>query len=109
MLVQQAIDAMEDSKKNSASLVQRAIVSLGVAESGVRDTSSAIFNLTSEIKDIARDLKDTAQGFRSLQPERLISEIEALKATQRRTFQIAIAAVAAGLAVLILLIFNSRS
>jgi type VI protein secretion system component VasF len=97
---------MEESKKSAAALVQRAIVSLGVAEGGVRDTASAIFNLTSEIKDIARDLKDTAQGFRALQPERLTKEIEALKAAQRRTLQTAVAAAAASLAVVILLIFS---
>jgi hypothetical protein len=106
LLVQQATDSMEDSKKSAVALVQKAIVSLGVAESGVRDTASAIFNLTSEIKDIARDLKDTAQGFRALQPERLTKEIEALKATQRRTFQAVMAAAAAGLAVVILLTFS---
>jgi hypothetical protein len=106
LLVRQATDSMEESKKSAAALVQKAIVSLGVAEGGVRDTASAIFNLTSEIKDIARDLKDTAQGFRALQPERLTKEIEALKAAQRRTLQTAVAAAAASLAVVILLIFS---
>lgn len=53
------------------------------AERHVRDTASAIYELTVQLRDAARDLGDTAVAFRELRPGELKEAFEMVKQQQR--------------------------
>ena len=52
--------------------------SLESSQKALADTASGVYGLTSEFKDIARDMKDTAIALRALNPEKIEARLTGL-------------------------------
>lgn len=57
--------------------------SLESSQQAIADAASRVFDLATEMKAVARDMKDTANVFRAVDPERLVREVDAVAASQR--------------------------
>lgn len=59
--------------------------SLDVSQKALADTASAVYGLTNELKDIARDLKDSAVALRALDPDRISRQLDDLAQSSAAT------------------------
>jgi chromosome segregation ATPase len=69
---------LEETDKTGLERIGVAERSLEASQKALADVASGIYALTSELKDIARDLKDSAIALRSLDPERIDTRLAAL-------------------------------
>ncbi len=77
-------EELSEARTQLEETVSDSVTRLDNAEKSVADTSSAIFRLTEELKGSARDLGDTAQALRALNPESIFKDITSIRETQER-------------------------
>ena len=87
-LLSSARGDLERSREESLQTLQAVREQLAAtydsAERSIGDASSGIYGLTVELKDISRDLKDTAIAWRLIGPGELKSSVDGLSAGIRR-------------------------
>lgn len=73
-----AIERLEDARRAIREEAEAAERTLESSQQELADVTSGIFELATELRTIARDLKDTAIAYRAMDPEGLRSRVDAI-------------------------------
>ena len=97
---------LEESAQRNEQVYQDAAARLEQAQREVADTSSRIFRLAEELKEIARDLADATRVVRKFEPDRMHQEIADIRNTVNasRKWTLVCAALLVAVVVLILIV-----
>ena len=79
---------------------------VGAAQRSVADASSAVYRLSAELTDVARNLADTAITLRAFQPEKLHEQMAATARRQQHLTWLALATIGFVIAALVAVVIG---